>query len=88
MIEIFLLHTIPLQLAINTLFLTYNILNCCMICQTCSTFFKILMNVLWVFITVVKTQLVQICQEVSVVPVTKVTLEMAFSVMVGLKELD
>ena len=51
-------------------------------------FFKILMNVFWAFITVVKTQHVQIYQEVSVVPVTKVTLEMVYSVMVGLKELD
>lgn len=59
-----------------------------LICQTCSTFFKILMNVFWILITVVKTQLVQIYQEVSVVPVTKVTVEMAFSVLVGLKELD
>ena len=46
------------------------------------------MNVLWVFITVVKTQHVQIYQEVSVVPVTKVILEMVYSVLVGLTELD
>ena len=46
------------------------------------------MNVLWVFITVVKTQHVQIYREVSVVRVTKVTLEMVYSVLVGLKELD